>query len=157
MAGLKPSFSVDFSVNEGYFVSNKVVVLVGSKVAKAAKEQQKACNNLYQTLEDTKREIRKACDVQRAEFVCSVFESCIGELAQILKVMAENSEQQEYEKCHLLLWLFRIHYSYIRLRRKVAQRRISFVATLHRNIFHSAGYFQSCAVAICYARQESVF
>lgn len=33
VAGLKPSFSVDFSVNEGYFVSNKVVVLVGSKVA----------------------------------------------------------------------------------------------------------------------------
>ena len=33
MAGLKPSFSVDFSVNEGYFVSNMVVVLVGSKVA----------------------------------------------------------------------------------------------------------------------------
>ena len=33
VTGLKPSFSVDFSVNEGYFVSNKVVVLVGSKVA----------------------------------------------------------------------------------------------------------------------------
>ena len=33
MAGLKPSFSVDFSVNEGCFVSNMVVVLVGSKVA----------------------------------------------------------------------------------------------------------------------------
>ena len=33
VAGLKPSFSVDFSVNEGYFVSNMVVVLVGSKVA----------------------------------------------------------------------------------------------------------------------------
>ena len=33
MIGLKPSFSVDFSVNEGYFVSNMVVVLVGSKVA----------------------------------------------------------------------------------------------------------------------------
>ena len=33
VAGLKPSFSVDFSVNEGYFVSNIVVVLVGSKVA----------------------------------------------------------------------------------------------------------------------------
>ena len=33
MAGLKPSFSVDFSVNEGYFVSNMVVVLVGSKEA----------------------------------------------------------------------------------------------------------------------------
>ena len=32
VAGLKPSFSVDFSVNEGYFVSNMVVVLVGSKV-----------------------------------------------------------------------------------------------------------------------------
>ena len=30
---LKPSFSVDFSVNEGCFVSNMVVVLVGSKVA----------------------------------------------------------------------------------------------------------------------------
>lgn len=60
---------------------------------KAAKEQQKARNNLYQILEDTKREIRKACDVQRAEFVCSVFESRISELAQILKVMAENSEE----------------------------------------------------------------
>ena len=33
MTGLKPSFSVDFSVNEGCFVSNMVVVLVGSKVA----------------------------------------------------------------------------------------------------------------------------
>ena len=33
MAGLKPSFLVDFSVNEGYFVSNMVVVLVGSIVA----------------------------------------------------------------------------------------------------------------------------
>ena len=33
VTGLKPSFSVDFSVNEGYFVSNMVVVLVGSKVA----------------------------------------------------------------------------------------------------------------------------
>ena len=33
MAGLKPSFSVDFSVNEDCFVSNMVVVLVGSKVA----------------------------------------------------------------------------------------------------------------------------
>ena len=33
VAGLKPSFSVDFSANEGYFVSNLVVVLVGSKVA----------------------------------------------------------------------------------------------------------------------------
>ena len=28
MAGLKPSFSVDFSVNEGYFVSNMVVIKV---------------------------------------------------------------------------------------------------------------------------------
>lgn len=33
VTGLKPSFSVDFSVNGGYFVSNMVVVLVGSKVA----------------------------------------------------------------------------------------------------------------------------
>lgn len=33
VTGLKPSFSVDFSVNEGYFVSNMVVVLVSSKVA----------------------------------------------------------------------------------------------------------------------------
>ena len=33
VTGLKPSFSVDFSVNEGYFVSNMLVVLVGSKVA----------------------------------------------------------------------------------------------------------------------------
>ena len=33
VTGLKPSFSVDFSVNEGYFVSNKVVAQVGSKVA----------------------------------------------------------------------------------------------------------------------------
>ena len=33
VAGLKPSFSVDFSVNEGYFVSNMVVVLVLSKMA----------------------------------------------------------------------------------------------------------------------------
>ena len=32
VTGLKPSFSVDFSVNEGCFVSNMVVVLVGSKV-----------------------------------------------------------------------------------------------------------------------------
>ena len=31
--------------------------------------------------------------MQRAAFVCSVFESRIGELAQILKVMAENSEE----------------------------------------------------------------
>ena len=33
MTGLKPSFSVDFFVNENYFVSNIVVVLVGSKAA----------------------------------------------------------------------------------------------------------------------------
>ena len=33
VAGLKPSFSVDFAINESYFVSNMVVVLVGSKVA----------------------------------------------------------------------------------------------------------------------------
>ena len=33
VTGLKPSFSVDFFVNENYFVSNMVVVLVGSKVA----------------------------------------------------------------------------------------------------------------------------
>ena len=33
MAGLKPSFSVDFSANDGYFVSNMVVVLVLLKMA----------------------------------------------------------------------------------------------------------------------------
>ncbi len=33
VTGLKPSFSVVFIVNEGCFVSNMVVVLVGSKVA----------------------------------------------------------------------------------------------------------------------------
>ena len=33
VTGLKPSFSVVFIVNEGFFVSNMVVVLVGSKVA----------------------------------------------------------------------------------------------------------------------------
>ena len=33
VTGLKPSFSVDFSVNEGYFVSNMVVVLVLLKMA----------------------------------------------------------------------------------------------------------------------------
>ena len=31
VAKLKPSFSVDFSVYEGYYVSNMVVVLAGSK------------------------------------------------------------------------------------------------------------------------------
>ena len=60
---------------------------------KAAKEQQKARNDLYQTLEDTKREIRKACELQRAEFVHSVFESRIDELAKILEAMAESSGQ----------------------------------------------------------------
>ena len=33
VTGLKPSFSVNFSDDEGYFVSNMVVVLVGSKTA----------------------------------------------------------------------------------------------------------------------------
>ena len=31
VAGLKPSFSVDFAINESYFVSNMVVVLVAQK------------------------------------------------------------------------------------------------------------------------------
>ncbi len=33
VTGLKPSFSVDFTANEGCFVSNMVVVLVGLKMA----------------------------------------------------------------------------------------------------------------------------
>lgn len=33
VTGPKPSFSVDFAVNEGCFVSNMVVVPVGSKMA----------------------------------------------------------------------------------------------------------------------------
>ena len=60
---------------------------------KAAKEQQKARNDLYQTLEDTKKEIRNACDLQRTEFIRTVFDARLDELANILKAMAESSSQ----------------------------------------------------------------
>ncbi len=60
---------------------------------KAAKEQQKARNDLYQTLEDTKKEIRNACDLQRTEFIRTVFDARLDELANILKAMAESGSQ----------------------------------------------------------------
>ena len=58
VAGLKPSFSVDFSVNEGYFVSNMVVVLAGSKAAIV--KQPKIVKQLIKTIE-TKNLFETGC------------------------------------------------------------------------------------------------
>ena len=58
VTGLKPSFSVDFSVNEGYFVSNMVVVLVGSKAAIV--KQPKIVKQLIKTIE-TKNLFETGC------------------------------------------------------------------------------------------------
>lgn len=60
---------------------------------KAAKDQQTARVNLYQTLEDTKRDIRNACDAQRAEFIRSVFDSRLDELDALLLQMTDASGQ----------------------------------------------------------------
>ena len=70
VTGLKPSFSVDFSVNEGYFVSNMVVVLVGSKVAIV--KQPKIVKQLINTGEiNLQRSFGYRCIVLKLNFVAN--------------------------------------------------------------------------------------
>ena len=58
----------------------------------AAKEQQKARGNLYKTLDDIKEEIRNACDVQKAEFIKTVFDSRLESLEELQRQIAETND-----------------------------------------------------------------